>query len=524
VVVTPVVEAPAAQAPAAVKSARVISYGIVARNRAAREVSQSRVGHTLPAGARFLRAEPPADLHGRQVVWTLSNLSGEAHQRLTVWVELAADQELPADAVGVFHTTLTYQTRLVRPRLTVAVTGPASVPIEGAAAFQVELANRGTGPATNLVVKYRLSAGLHHPRGDQIKVKLQRLEPDEVTQLPLTVTAGHGGSQTLEVSVEAEGGYLAAGKATVQVLRPALLVQLKGPATGRVQEPFAWQVEVSNPGTAPAAQVELVVPVPAGLEFVSCDRAGRYDMATRQTYWQLEQLPPAEAVCLTLRLRAPYPGDFSQEASARAGGGLEARGQRPFGVELATGGTSNVLAQFLAEIDQELAASDAADRAEDLPVRQAAGSLADQHVVFALAGTDYAVPIRNVLETGRPLAVTPVPNVPEWLLGVANVRGDIVSMVSLRTFLGLEPGSQERQERLLVVRSQAEDLTAGLLVDEIKGICSVPGDRVEAPASPLDDRVTTYLRGITKHKGRLLAVLDLDRLLLSPEMRQFELV
>jgi chemotaxis signal transduction protein len=144
-----------------------------------------------------------------------------------------------------------------------------------------------------------------------------------------------------------------------------------------------------------------------------------------------------------------------------------------------------------------------------------------EFVVFTLAGTDYAVPIGKLVEMSRPLPVTPVPNLPEWVLGVANVRGDIVSLVDLRLFLGLERCERPAQQRLLVVRARGEDMTAGLLVDQVRGLRRLPASSFEALAAPVTDRVGAYLQGLAECGGRLLAVLDLDRLLLSPEMRQF---
>jgi purine-binding chemotaxis protein CheW len=146
----------------------------------------------------------------------------------------------------------------------------------------------------------------------------------------------------------------------------------------------------------------------------------------------------------------------------------------------------------------------------------------EQLVVFTLGGVDYGVAIGNLREVGRLPSVTPVPNVPTWVLGVANIRGDIVSLVDLRAFLGLEPYGRQTTARLLVARDRQEEVTAGLVVDQVKGIRYVTADRISAATSPIEDRVAPYLRGFTEQDGRLLVLLDLNRLLLSPEMRQFE--
>ncbi|TEU15041.1 MAG: hypothetical protein E3J21_14315 [Anaerolineales bacterium] len=184
---------------------------------------------------------------------------------------------------------------------------------------------------------------------------------------------------------------------------------------------------------------------------------------------------------------------------------------------------SHLLDELIATIDEEVEEVFGPGAMADLAPAEPVGAAGEeQHVIFNLAGTEYAAPIANVIEIGRPLVVTPVPNVPDWVLGVVNLRGDIISMVDLRAFLGMEWIGYEQTSRMLVAQARQEDMTTGLIVDRVSEIRYLPTDRIGAPAGPIADQVTPYLRGVYEHDGRLLAVLDFDRLLLSPEMRQFE--
>lgn len=146
----------------------------------------------------------------------------------------------------------------------------------------------------------------------------------------------------------------------------------------------------------------------------------------------------------------------------------------------------------------------------------------EQHIIFSLANVEYTVPINNVIEIGRPLDITSVPNVPNWTLGVANLRGDIISIVDLRMFLGMPVEEYGENGRLLVSQSQIEDITIGLLVDRVSGIGNLQPHQISAPTAPIQDEVAPYLRGVYEHEGRMLVVLNLDKLLLSSEMQQFE--
>lgn len=144
-----------------------------------------------------------------------------------------------------------------------------------------------------------------------------------------------------------------------------------------------------------------------------------------------------------------------------------------------------------------------------------------RYVLFTVAGATYAIQDAFVMEVGRVPATTSVPRTPSWLRGVASLRGDIVSVIDLRTFLGLEP-IVSHTARLLVVRLLGEEFCTGLLVDAIDQIASVPLDDVRPPASPLAGALADFLTGACHVAERFVAVLDVERLLRSPEIRQFD--
>lgn len=186
--------------------------------------------------------------------------------------------------------------------------------------------------------------------------------------------------------------------------------------------------------------------------------------------------------------------------------------------------SADILSDMIASDDQEAQAFDAGASAE-LPAPVQAGTEAGrtgQYILFGLAGTEYATLLTNVMEIGRPSVLTPVPNVPEWVLGVTNLRGDIVSIVDLRRLLDVGDTGLPPDPQLLLAHTQLQDLTAGLVVDRVNGVRFLPADQIKPPAAPMEGRVASYLRGVLEYEGHLLVILDLDRLLLSSEMRQFE--
>ena len=146
---------------------------------------------------------------------------------------------------------------------------------------------------------------------------------------------------------------------------------------------------------------------------------------------------------------------------------------------------------------------------------------ASRFVLFTIAAAHYAVAEAFVTELERVPRITPVPGVPAWLSGVTNLRGDIVSVIDMRHYLGMAP-HRPATARLLVVRLVDEPFATGLIVDAVGRIVTLKADDVKPPASPLEGRLAPFLTGVCGVGERLVAVLDLDRLLRSPDIRQFD--
>jgi len=159
------------------------------------------------------------------------------------------------------------------------------------------------------------------------------------------------------------------------------------------------------------------------------------------------------------------------------------------------------------------------------PARCEADDRADQterYVTITLAGSRYAVSVSYVLEIGRVLPVTPVPHVPTWLRGIVNVRGDILSVINVRTFLGYAESHEGEQTRMLIVKARGHEITTSLVVDQVLGIVPLSTARPDVPTAPTYGKAAPYLSGTCEHGGQVVAVFDLERLLQSPEVRQFE--
>jgi len=144
-----------------------------------------------------------------------------------------------------------------------------------------------------------------------------------------------------------------------------------------------------------------------------------------------------------------------------------------------------------------------------------------RYVLLAVAGATYAVLQASVSELDRVPGITLVPNVPAWVRGITNRRGDILSVVDVRTLLGLERLGAD-SGRMLVVRLADDSCALGLLVDDVPQIVTVaPGD-VRQTGPGLEGPLAPFLSGVFDLAERTVAVLDVDLLLCSALIRQFD--
>lgn len=146
----------------------------------------------------------------------------------------------------------------------------------------------------------------------------------------------------------------------------------------------------------------------------------------------------------------------------------------------------------------------------------------DDYVVFTLSGGDYALPVRDVAEIGRVPTVTKVPNVPEFVRGITNLRGEIVPVLNLPQLLGLQETAPTARGRVLFLQARDQVAASGLMVDEVKGIQRIPSQQLEHVTGLVDDKVTSVLRGVHGRGDRLLNVLDLEQVFRLEEFQKFE--
>ena len=137
-----------------------------------------------------------------------------------------------------------------------------------------------------------------------------------------------------------------------------------------------------------------------------------------------------------------------------------------------------------------------------IPQKRRTRSIEDKHVLASLGETCFGFPMKNIVEIQQLPAVTYLPNLPAWIPGVCNLRGNIVSIVDIKQLLGFEASALGPKTRLVVVRTDSQDLTAGFVVDEIVRITEMEPARIKRPVGPMEGQIGPYLKGTYETLGR----------------------
>lgn len=144
-------------------------------------------------------------------------------------------------------------------------------------------------------------------------------------------------------------------------------------------------------------------------------------------------------------------------------------------------------------------------------------------VVFGLGGKRYAAPTEVVRSIWEACDVTPLPNLPSWLVGVVELGGEITSVIDLQTFCGERRG--DPPTRFLVVASARDEMTAALAVDWVEGIVTLtaadtsPATDAAAGTDPQGSFPASVHKGLYQVGGHVASLVDLGELLDLPEVR-----
>ncbi|PLX93352.1 MAG: chemotaxis protein CheW [Desulfuromonas sp.] len=127
-------------------------------------------------------------------------------------------------------------------------------------------------------------------------------------------------------------------------------------------------------------------------------------------------------------------------------------------------------------------------------------------LAFSLGEEEYALDIEGIQEIIKPRDVTDIPRVPDFILGIISLRGIIIPVFDLKKRLKLGQVDISTSARIVVCRQG--DRCAGLLVDRITQVLSMPAGKIEPPPAVLYGLDRALVEGVGRHQGRMMILLN----------------
>ncbi len=132
-----------------------------------------------------------------------------------------------------------------------------------------------------------------------------------------------------------------------------------------------------------------------------------------------------------------------------------------------------------------------------------------QYIVIKLGEEAYGIPISIVDNIVRMQRTTRVPKGQPYYIGVINLRGEIVPVMSIRKRFGLEEDEFTNKTRIIIVKLEDQSLI-GFIVDEVKEVVNLDASTIETPSFKLSEEKAAFLSGIGKQEEGLISLLDID--------------
>ena len=144
-----------------------------------------------------------------------------------------------------------------------------------------------------------------------------------------------------------------------------------------------------------------------------------------------------------------------------------------------------------------------------------ATALGGKYLTFTLGYEEYGVPVLKVREIIKVMDITQVPQVPDYVLGVINLRGKVIPVIDLRRKFGFP--AHEYTERTCIIVADVDlspaKVMMGIVVDSVSEVLNVAESEIDETPDFGGQSSTDYLLGLAKVKGTVKILLDLDRVL-----------
>lgn len=143
-----------------------------------------------------------------------------------------------------------------------------------------------------------------------------------------------------------------------------------------------------------------------------------------------------------------------------------------------------------------------------------------QWVTFRLEDETYGINVMQVQEVLRYTEIAPVPGAPSYVLGIINLRGNVVTVIDTRLRFGLEATDTTDNTRIVVI--EAENQVVGILVDAVAEVVYLSQSEIETTPNVGNDESAKFIQGVCHKNDQLLILVDLEKLLTDEEWSEIQ--
>jgi len=152
--------------------------------------------------------------------------------------------------------------------------------------------------------------------------------------------------------------------------------------------------------------------------------------------------------------------------------------------------------------------SDAAEEYDDEVLRW---------VTFELEDETYGINVADVREVLRFTEIAPVPGAQGYVIGIINLRGNVVTVIDTRKRFGLGPKEVDDLSRIVIIEIDGQEM--GILVDSVAEVVDLKMSDIEPAPNVGNEETSRYIMGVTSRSGELLIIVDLKKILSSEELQ-----
>lgn len=145
-----------------------------------------------------------------------------------------------------------------------------------------------------------------------------------------------------------------------------------------------------------------------------------------------------------------------------------------------------------------------------------------QRVTFSLDNETYGINVMQVQEILRYSDIAVVPGAPDYVLGIINLRGNVVTVIDTRTRFGLPPADVTDNTRIVII--EAEKQVIGILVDSVSEVVYLKKSEMESSPHVGTEESSQFIQGVCNREEGLLILVDLNKLLSDQEWNELNLM